>query len=265
MKAWILMAVVACIAAALTATYVFAQQPPESAPPGAPPGPQAGPPQAPHDRPSAKALGKGLDGLMGDKELREMVETVMMAKLSTRLGLSDEQAFQLVRQRSKVRDETQMLAKERREKLKALEAAVKAEKPDDADVNAKLDELMGIDEKIASIRRRAFDEAGKNLTGVQRAKLYTFINEFENDMRQLVNRARERGLGQGPIPPSGPGARDGAQGPPGPRDGMPGLRGQFRENLRKNLREGELRPLPPGEDPARPNPPPPVAPPPPAK
>ena len=184
-----------------------------------------------------------------------MVETVMMAKLSTRLGLSDEQALKLVRSRSKFREDTQKLRKHRAEAAKALEAALKANPPDNAEVGAKLNALLTLDGKIASLQRQGFEAMGKNLSVVQRAKLYLFINEFENDMRQLINRARQRGMGlvdggrNLPPPPAVA---------PGPRAG---LHEPIKNNIRKNLREGaplaahpggEVAPAPASKKPAAP-------------
>lgn len=218
MKTWTSIGAVMCVAVALCVPMVWAQptapQPParRHAKPAAPGGRH---PAARHGRALIRG-GRFLANAARDKNLRDMVETVMIAKLSTRLGLNDAQALNLVRSRTKFREDTQRLRKRRVEAAKALDDALKVSPPNKADVNAKLKNLMALDDKIASLRRRGFEDAAKNLSVVQRAQLYLFINEFENDIRQLINRARERGMGM--LPPG----RVGPPPPPGPRAGLRG-------------------------------------------
>ena len=163
-----------------------------------------------------------------DSDLRSMVEAMMAARVSKQLGLNDEQTVLMMRRFSEFREELAALRKGRQEIVKALRASLKAGEPD-AQIDAKLNELVAQDAKLADVKKTAYEKAGANLTVSQRAKLYVFLNDFESDMRRMIQKARERfaeRLGQAGPPP--PGAPD--QAPPrGP--------GRLRQNIMKRLQQ----------------------------
>ena len=126
-----------------------------------------------------------------DRDTREMVEMILAAKLAKELELNDEQTVLMLRRLSEFREQVSASRKQRQEILKALKAGVKAGEPD-AQIEAKLNELVVQDVKMAEFRKTAYEKACEGLSIAQRAKLYVFLNEFENDMRKLVQQARER-------------------------------------------------------------------------
>ena len=129
---------------------------------------------------------------MNDKEIREMVTTVMMVRMSRELELNDEQTVLMVRNFTTLRDNLTALSEERDTLIGKLRDAVKSSAPD-AELQPMLDQLMAVDSKREQARREAYDKAGTNLTVTQRAKLYIFIQDFEGHLRRLVQRARELG------------------------------------------------------------------------
>ncbi|MCC6486453.1 MAG: hypothetical protein IT364_03060 [Candidatus Hydrogenedentes bacterium] len=127
-----------------------------------------------------------------DKEIREMVTTVMMVRMSRELELNDEQTVLMVRNFTTLRDHLTALSEERDALVGKLRDAVKTSAPD-AELQPVLDQLMAVDSKREQARREAYEKAGTNLSVMQRAKLYIFIQDFEGHLRRLVQRARELG------------------------------------------------------------------------
>jgi hypothetical protein len=126
-----------------------------------------------------------------DRNAREMVEIILAAKLAKELGLNDEQTVLMLRRVSEFRGQIAALRKDRQAKQKALKTSVQAGEPDDQ-IQAKLNDLVEQDVKLAEFRKTAYESACEGLSVPQRAKLYVFLNEFESDMRRLVQQARER-------------------------------------------------------------------------
>jgi len=185
MKAWQNPLIGVCVC--LVACLAYAQEPPAQ----------------PEAKPDAKAEAKPVpdEDVISDAELRDLVETVLTARLAKTLGLNDEQTVLLVRRLSEYKDKLGALRKERQAMAKTLKENLKSDKPD-AEIQKNLDELVAKDDQIFEFRKNVYEKAGEGLTTAQRARLYVFLGDFESDMRQLVQKAREkafrRGYGFGP-------------------------------------------------------------------
>ncbi|HNY87354.1 MAG TPA: hypothetical protein PKN23_12700 [Candidatus Hydrogenedentes bacterium] len=212
----------ACLLAAVM-TAQPAAQPPEGPPPGPPPGgPAAGPPPepgppppgitppgpAPQKRPGAAREARG----------REMLEQVMVARLSAELGLTDEQSVLMVRRFSQFKKETQQLQRERAEVMKELRQTALKGDADPAAVSPLLEKSLQLGEKIALQRQRLFHAMAEGMDPVQQGKLLVFLEEFEGQMRQVVKTAQER---RTPGPPDRMGPPPGGQPGPPPGPGIP--------------------------------------------
>jgi hypothetical protein len=161
-------------------------QPPAPTPPAASPEqPKAAP--APPPPPRDKE-----DQPLEEKDLRQLIETVKMVRLSQELGLNDEQTVNMVRKFDRYRDQAAQFRRERQQLLRDLKDAAKSGKPE-ADIDKLIQNLIQQDQKLAGLRTQAFEDAGKDLNPTQRAKLYVFMNDFEDDMRRLIQRARQAG------------------------------------------------------------------------
>ncbi len=169
-------------------------------------------------------------------EVREMVEAMRLARLSRALELDDEETVLLIRWYKEHQEQRRALMQERMNILRTLRDQVQGNATD-ASIARTLEKLMAIDEDIEQVRESAYEKARQRLSVKQQAKLYVFMNDFDREMRAMLQRAREnmerrRGgpedarLGRGPDSPgprhgqgmgAGPGA--GRGGPP-PRDGQ---------------------------------------------
>ena len=127
-----------------------------------------------------------------DKDIRDMVTTVLMVRMSSELGLNDEQTVLLVRNFANLRDTLGRLSEEREQLMGKLKSAVEKGAPDDQ-IQPLLDQLMSIDGQREKAQHEAFEKAGADLTVTQKAKLYIYAQEFEGHMRKLIQKAREMG------------------------------------------------------------------------
>lgn len=186
------------------------------APPPAPETPQAAPIPAPPlpepPAPGPERPGKAKKKPSEDPAMRRMMEDMMIARLSQELGLSDEQTVLLVRKFNQFRSDAANLRKQRAELTRELKALVEKDKEDSA-IEAKTQELGALDLKIAQARLDAFKESSAGLAPWQRAKLYIFASEFENEVRGLVQKARERRhmLGEPEAAANKPGGKPAAE------------------------------------------------------
>ena len=160
-------------------------------------------------------------------DVRKLVEEIMAARLSRELELNDEQTVLMLRKLAEFREELQALRKTRQELVKGLQSGLQAGEAD-AQLETKLNELVAHDAKMADAKRDTWEKAGTGFSVAQRAKLYVFLNDFENEMRKLVQKARERNAqragGGGPPDESAPSPQHArkrpwaAKTPPAPSD-----------------------------------------------
>jgi hypothetical protein len=125
------------------------------------------------------------------RDPRQTVETVMMVRLTEELQLNDEQTVVMVRRLRELREDLVALKRERGVHVRALKQALEEQAPDAA-ISASLDTLLAHDRRLETFKQDKLAMLSEGLTASQRARLYVFLNEFEDDMRQLVNRAQER-------------------------------------------------------------------------
>ena len=197
--------------AAVLATAWAVAQPPETPP---------APPDGKGTRHQGMHMGK--DG--NPAKAREMLEQVMIARLSSELKLNDEQSVVLMRRFTEAREAKQALSKERGEAMRELRAIVEQQKDEKA-LNECLTRLHDLDAKLASHKQQLQETMGADLNPWQKARLALFLEQFEADLRQMLREAREHRNGpamgpMGPMPgmPPGPGMMQ-----PGMQPGMPGM------------------------------------------
>lgn len=175
-------------------TAAVMAQPAEPAPESAPP--EAGAAPAPDSE-------RGPDHPKKENT-RELLEQVMVARLSKELALDDEQTVLLVRAFTDLRDRISEFRKQRSQLINKLKSQLRDGK-DDAGIEASLEAVLAHDEKVSKARREIFERVGADLTPWQRAKLYVFMNDFEMDIKKLLKRAQERAgknnADPGPRPP----------------------------------------------------------------
>lgn len=142
-----------------------------------------------------RAPGSVREGESGDRDrdedARDLVETVMMVRMSEELNLSDEQTVMMVRRLRALKEEMIGMRRQRWALYRELKDALR-EASDDAAVAATLTALLEYDRQLETFKQDRLEALSEGLTEAQRAKLYIFLCEFENDMRHLVHRAQGR-------------------------------------------------------------------------
>lgn len=205
---------------ALGTAAVHAQGPPPPPPDGQfgelpppPPGDGNGPPPPP-PHPGG-----------GDEHSRELLQQVMVARLSQELELNDEQTVLLVRRFLDYKDSGRKLRRERNDLARDLRELVKQGEAKSAEIDEKLNALVAADQKVADAKRELYLALSKDLPPVKKAKLYAFMQQFESDLRRMADEVRGRrgggpdgGFGRGrEFGPRGDGM--GPDGPPPPPHG----------------------------------------------
>ena len=164
-----------------------------------------------------------------NEDLQELVIEIMAARLARELALNDADTVVLLRRLGEYRAQLTALQKERREVMKSLKTALKGDAPE-TEIEADLAKLLELDARAQGLKRDTFAKIGEGMSVTQRARLYVFYNDFENEMRRLVQKARERaaqrrgppGDASAPGPPeAGPPSRPFQGG--NPRPGRSGL------------------------------------------
>ena len=151
-------------------------------------------------------------------ESRELMEQVMITRLTRRLELTDEQSMMLMRHFAEMRELRQSLQQERMKVMRELRGVLQEQK-DEAALMALMEQLEQLENQINELNlesRRSID--GLDLNVWQKAKLELFMSEFQGEMRRVLQRAQ----GEGPM-----GARGQMMGPNGrpgmaPGQGRPG-------------------------------------------
>lgn len=124
-------------------------------------------------------------------ESRQLLEEVLIARLTSELALDDAQTVLLVRHLTAYRDRMIALRRERAEKMRALRKAVR-ESQDESAISAMLAEVTAVQDKYVAARKDILEFDGFEMTAWQKARLLIFLNDFENDMRKLLRRAQAR-------------------------------------------------------------------------
>jgi hypothetical protein len=143
----------------------------------------------------------------GNPRAREVLEKVLIARLSEDLALDDAQTVLLVRRYTEVREKLAALRQQRQEKMRELREAVEANEDNDK-LTSMLEGLQALDREMEKTKQAAFDTMSVDLTPWQKARLYIFFSEFEAQMRRWLmevrrERAGQRGPGEGrPAPRS---------------------------------------------------------------
>lgn len=177
-----------------------------------------------------------------DPESREMLEQVMVTRLSRRLELSDEQSIILMRRFSDLREKQQRLRRERLDILQELRTVLRLEE-DETQLRRLMQALRDVDARIAASEHEAREALrDMDLTVWQQARLELFLSEFEGEMRRLVQHMR----GDRPMQPRmGPDMERARPPREGDRPGDRPRPGRTDEDGRPRPR----RPGPPRQDP----------------
>jgi len=168
------------------------------------------------------------------REVREVVEIVMFVRLAQELELSEDQTVLLVRRMGEFRDDVSRMHKKRRELRKELGDIYYTQDANEEELLAKLTELRQHDGKLNNLKLDLHEELSEGYDTRTQARLYLFLQEYDESMRRMVQSVRDRargmyggrggrggrggGVGRGPMRDEAPrsGSVRGGRGP-GPR------------------------------------------------
>ncbi len=129
---------------------------------------------------------------MKDRNLHEMVEAILMLRLSQALDLSREQILALSERVGIYKDQLHEMKWQIGAARADLRDAVDSGEPDPV-ISQRLEDCLMQEEAIADLLRKVITESRKDLSAEQAAKFYLFVGDFENEMRELVRRAVKSG------------------------------------------------------------------------
>lgn len=136
---------------------------------------------------------RGYDGHRpdwGDKDVRELIDTVMLVRASKQLELTDDQTVVFVRRFNEEREKYRKQFETRYAAHKALREALEQKLPD-ATIQERLNVVMENDKRLTEMRYESFTLMAEGLNTAQQAQLYVFLQEFESNLRRLIEKARE--------------------------------------------------------------------------
>ncbi len=125
-----------------------------------------------------------------ERDIRELVDLVMKVRLTRLLELSDEEAVRIIRILSDRLDRIHMLKWERGSVYYFLRADLKEGAAEDQ-IHKHLDSAMALDVEIAELFRGMIEAMTPHLTTTQRAKLFLFGSDFENEIKKLIQQAED--------------------------------------------------------------------------
>lgn len=125
-----------------------------------------------------------------ERDIRELVDLVMKVRLTRLLELSDEEAVRVIRIISDRLDRIHMLKWERGSVYYFLRADIKERAAEDQ-IKQHLDAAMALDVEIAELFRGMVEAMTPHLNTTQRAKLFLFGSDFENEIKKLIQQAED--------------------------------------------------------------------------
>jgi dsDNA-specific endonuclease/ATPase MutS2 len=125
--------------------------------------------------------------------LRERARTFLVLRLTDALNLTDEKALQVSRIIQDSENQRRELRQQRGEVEKEVRGALQGGKVDGERAKQWLEKVNQIDEQLALLPEKAFQEVQKILTPEQQAKLILVRPEIQSQVRgALQRRLRER-------------------------------------------------------------------------
>lgn len=135
--------------------------------------------------------GVSLDEIDTSKlDLRQLVDYVLVVRLSKELGLTEDEAARVMKRIGVYKDEIQKLKWQRGATLHYMNEDIKNGAPEET-IRAKLNAVLEQDKQIRQLMEKIIEEAGKELSVAQTAKLYLFLGSFESEILALLRKAEQ--------------------------------------------------------------------------
>ena len=131
----------------------------------------------------------GPDASAGKRDLHQLVEQILMLRLRDALSLTDNQVQALTLRVGTFKTQLTSMKFRRGAAREQLRDCLDRGLAEDQ-IRLNLESLLDWEEAIAELLHEMVREAGKDLTVPQTARLYLFVGDFENFMRDLIMRAQ---------------------------------------------------------------------------
>jgi hypothetical protein len=134
------------------------------------------------------------------EEVRKKVEAVRLARLTEVLQLDERTAAKFIPAITAIDQKRRALMKENQETMRELKIMLHATPPDDAKLKVAISAIDRNRREIVSLLDKEFSAARDSLTVAQMARYLLFNQEFQQEMRGMVEGARTTrrgGMGSG--------------------------------------------------------------------
>ncbi|MFQ6082441.1 MAG: Spy/CpxP family protein refolding chaperone [Candidatus Aminicenantia bacterium] len=125
-----------------------------------------------------------------EEEIRRHIETLRMWEMTRALDLNEQQVAKIFPALNRVEKEKAELHRQISQAIKELKELLDLEKPDLAQVKARLNEIKELRELIQEKDREVEKVLEKNLSVEQQAKFVLFSVRFMQGLREKLDRAR---------------------------------------------------------------------------
>jgi Spy/CpxP family protein refolding chaperone len=173
------------------------------------PGQQAGAPRQPGSGPGP---GGGPGGARPSEqqreEVRKKIEAVRLARLTEELQLDEKTAAKFIPVITVIDQKRRAMTKENQETMREIKIMLHSTPPDEAKLKAAISAIEKNRREIVSLRDKEFNTVRDSLTVTQMAHYLLFNQEFQQEMRGMMEGARNprrQGMGPGPGRPPGKG------------------------------------------------------------
>lgn len=155
--------------------------------------------------------------------VRKKMDAIRIARLTETLKLDEKTAAAFIPSITALEQKRRELMKENRHIMQEMRLLLQASPPDEGKLKAAISRIEKNRQAIAAQRDKELDAARSHLTIVQAARYIIFNQEFQQEMRGMLDEARGghagrnpagRGPGRGMVPGRGPGQGPGMVGNP---------------------------------------------------
>jgi Spy/CpxP family protein refolding chaperone len=146
--------------------------------------------------------------------VRKKMDAVKIARLTETLKLDEKTAAAFIPVITALEQKRRALMKENREIMQEIRIMLHASQPDEGKLKIAVNKVEKNRQEIAAQRNKEFDAARNHLTVTQTARYIIFNQEFQQEMRGMVDGARSGRDGRKPEgrgPGQGPGMGGGSQ------------------------------------------------------
>jgi Spy/CpxP family protein refolding chaperone len=131
------------------------------------------------------------------EEIRKKIEAIRIWRLTEALKLDADTSVRLSSILSSLDLKRREIQREQMEAMRALRQTLRSPKPDEAKLKSLLDRLESNHRSMQELREREIKNLKEILSPEQQARFLIFQQEFQREMRGIIEGARGGGQGQG--------------------------------------------------------------------